>query len=89
MSLIDTPAQIYDLSEGGCFVNSTQEQGEGREVMLEINLPGEGWITVKAETLYTRSGFGFGARFLEMDGETQAKLSREIHRLTILDIHGR
>jgi len=81
VSLIDTPVQIYDLSEGGCFVNSMQEQQEGREVELEITLPTEGAIRVTGVTLYARPGFGFAARFTHVDADTMAKLSRELARL--------
>jgi PilZ domain len=81
ISLIDTPVQIYDLSEGGCFVNAMQEQKEGREVELEIVLPTEGPIRVTALTLYARQGFGFAARFNHLEPETQAKLVRELERL--------
>jgi hypothetical protein len=81
IGLIETPVQIYDLSEGGCFVNSMQEQTEGREVTLEIVLPHEGRITVTALTLYSRPGFGFAARFTKIDDDAMAKLARELDRL--------
>lgn len=81
IGLIETPVQIYDLSEGGCFVNSMQEQAEGREVELEISLPSEGPIHLKAQTLYSRPGFGFAARFTQVAPEARAKLSQELDRL--------
>jgi len=81
VSLIDTPVQIYDLSEGGCFVNSMQEQQEGREVELEITLPTEGTIRVTGVTLYARAGFGFAARFTQVTPDAMVKLARELARL--------
>jgi hypothetical protein len=81
IGLIETPVQIYDLSEGGCFVNSLQEQAEGREVELEIRLPTEGPVQVTAQTLYSRPGFGFAARFTQVAPEARVKLSRELDRL--------
>jgi hypothetical protein len=81
ISLIDTPVQIYDLSEGGCFVNSMQEQKEGREVELEIVLPTEGPIRVTALTLYSRPGFGFAARFTHVDQDARMRLTDELERL--------
>lgn len=79
--MIDTPVQIYDLSEGGCFVNSMQEQQEGRDVELEINLPNEGMIRVTGLTLYSRAGFGFATRFTQVQPDAQEKLGRELNRL--------
>jgi hypothetical protein len=81
IGLLDVPVQIYDLSEGGCFVNSMQEQREGRDVELEISLPTEGPVTLIAETLYSRSGFGFAARFTQVSPENREKLTRELNRL--------
>ncbi len=81
ISVIDTPVQIYDLSEGGCFVNSMQEQVAGREVVLEIVLPSAGPITVTAQTLYARPGFGFAVRFTDVEPEAWLKLRQELARL--------
>lgn len=58
-----------------------QEQVEGREVELEINLPTEGPIHLTAQTLYSRPGFGFAARFTEVAPQARDKLTREFHRL--------
>lgn len=81
ISVIDTPVQIYDLSEGGCFVNSMQEQPAGREVVLEITLPIGDPITVTAQTLYSRPGFGFAVRFTEVEPEAWLRLRQELERL--------
>ena len=71
---LETPVRIYDLSEGGCFVTSFHEQQPGIRCTLEIDLPYEGWIRLKAETLYVRPGFGFAVRFTEMSQETSERL---------------
>jgi hypothetical protein len=77
---LETPAKIYDLSAGGCFVNAMHDQQPGVEVTLKVNLPGEGWLTIKAETLYRRPG-GFAARFVNVSEETRRRLERAIERL--------
>lgn len=81
LSMIDTPVQIYDLSEGGCFVNSMQEQPAGREVTLEIVLPQEGPVTVTGQTLLTRPGFGFAVRFTQVDPQARVKIRRQLAQL--------
>jgi hypothetical protein len=77
---LETPAKIYDLSAGGCFVNAMHDQQPGVGVTLKVNLPGEGWLTLKAETLYRRPG-GFAARFVDVSEETRRRLERTIERL--------
>ena len=77
----EIPVQFYDLSEGGCFVNSFEEPDAGRIITLTIALPTEGEITVRGETLHNKSGFGFGVRFVEMGDEDRARLKRALDRI--------
>jgi len=78
LGMIDTDVQIYDLSQGGCFVTSTQEPEQGKALMLEIDLPHEGRITVHAKTLYCRAGFGFAAQFINLTEETRLRIERAL-----------
>lgn len=82
LALADTPVLIYDLNLGGCFVNSMHEQQRGSTLVLKIDLPHEGWITVNATTVYHRPGFGFAVRFFDVDVETGARLIRSLDALT-------
>src|SRR4051812_24187526 len=59
---LETPVQLYDLSRGGCFINSMHQQKPGVKLNLKIELPYEGWISVKAETLDRRGELGFAVR---------------------------
>ena len=57
------------------------EQERGVVVMLKVQLPDEGTLELKAETLYRRPGFGFGVRFIDMDDQTRARLARALEAL--------
>ena len=78
---LDTPVRIYDISEGGCFVNSSHEQKLGITIALEIDLPFEGTISLKAETLYKKPGFGYAVRFIEMSEDATARLHSALDQL--------
>jgi hypothetical protein len=78
---LETPLSIFDLSVGGCFVNSMHEQTPGVRFTMKIQLPRVGTITLKAETLYLRSGFGFAVRFVDVDDETAGLLERALQAL--------
>ena len=78
---LETPVQLYDLSRGGCFINSMHQQQPGVKVLLRIDLPYEGWITVNAETLYRRDEFGFAVRFVDVNEEAQARLDRSLQAM--------
>ena len=75
------PLRIHDLSEGGCLIQAYHDQAPGQRFTLEIELPYEGWISVEAETLYIRGGYGFAVKFIDIPSDTQEKLARVIHRL--------
>jgi hypothetical protein len=75
-----TPVLIYDLNLGGGFVKFNEEQPSSATLMLKIDLPIEGPITVNAEAVY-RDGAGVAVRFVAMDGDTTDRLTRNIEAL--------
>jgi len=78
---LDMAVEIYDLSEGGCFVNSFHEPPEvGKRLKLRIDLPGQPSITVDAETCYARPG-GYAVRFESLSEGTRRQLRETIERL--------
>ena len=81
VGVLHTPVSIYDISLGGCFVNAMHEQVPGIVVTLEVQLPGEGTLEMRAKTLYRRPGFGFAVRFIDMDDQKQARLARALQAL--------
>ncbi|HQZ37487.1 MAG TPA: PilZ domain-containing protein [Vicinamibacterales bacterium] len=81
LSVLETPVRIYDISLGGCFVNAMHEQVQGIVVTLRIQMPGEGWLELKAETIYRRPGFGFAVRFVDMTDELNRRLERALGTL--------
>lgn len=82
---LTVPVHIHDLSAGGCLIQAYHEQGPGRRFTLEIDLPYHGWIRVEAESLYTREGYGFAARFVEMSDDVRHHLDEVIWRLLSKD----
>lgn len=80
---LDTPVRIYDLSQGGCFVNAIHQQRTETRMVLKIDLPAEGTISVKAEMVYVRPDFGFAVRFVEVDADTDARLRRTVDALSL------
>jgi hypothetical protein len=47
-------------------------------LLLKIDLPAAGWITVNAETLNRRGEFGFAVRFIDISDEAAARLDRAL-----------
>ena len=83
---LDTPRTqvlIYDLNLGGGFVNFGDEQPTGATLRLKIDLLREGPITVNAEAVY-RDTSGIAVRFVDLDRDAAARLTRTIDALTEL-----
>ena len=80
--LLDTPQRICDLSLGGCFVNSTHKQPDRSRLVLKIDLTQEGTVTLNAEMVHHRPGFGFAVRFVDVDADTSARLVRTVETVT-------
>jgi hypothetical protein len=75
-----TPVLIYDLNLGGGFVNFGERKLTGATLTLRIDLPREGPIMVNAEAVY-RDTTGVAVRFVNLDRDTAARLSRTIDAL--------
>lgn len=80
---LPTPLRIHDLSAGGCLVECYYDVASGRRITLQIDLPGEGWITVEAETLHPRDNVGFAVRFAELSDANRRRIERTIERLLV------
>ena len=76
-----TPVLIYDLNLGGGFVNFGEQQPTDATLRLKIDLPREGPIMVNAEAVY-RDVSGIAVRFVDLDRDSAARLTRTIDALT-------
>lgn len=81
LGALTTDLHIHDLSIGGCLIESFHEVAPGRRLKLEIELPGEGWLALDAETLYNRTDYGFAVKFVDPPPSALAVLERVILRL--------
>ncbi len=75
LGLIDTPIVISDLSEGGCFLDSLVDAETGCRLRLGVAVPGGEWITVSAEVVHGRPGFGFAVRFVDVSEVARVALA--------------
>jgi len=48
-----------------------------------MELPFVGWVTVEAESLYMREGYGFAAKFVDVSDEVRGKLEEAVRRLLL------
>jgi hypothetical protein len=76
----DIPVRIYDLTPQGCLVEMSFGTLSGRDIRLQIDLPGEGWTVVHCETLHIAGHNAFAVKFIRLDEETRTRIGRAIDR---------
>ena len=80
LGLRKTPIQVFNLNLGGGFISFTEEQPAGSTLVLTIDLPQEGRITVQAETIY-RDPSGIAVQFVYLDSDAAGRVARAVERV--------
>src|SRR5678815_2651948 len=69
-------AQITDLSEGGCYLDTVGEVMAGEIVAFRVLLPDGDWLYLEGEVRHHHHGRGFGVQFVELNEEQTENLLR-------------
>src|SRR5215211_76008 len=69
-------AQITDLSDGGCYLDTVGEVMVGEIVAFRVSLPDGDWVYLEGEVRHHRHGRGFGVQFVDLNEEQVEKLLR-------------
>lgn len=75
------PARITDLSEGGCFVDTTGESCIGEQLTFRVRLPDGSWLELTGEVAHYHVPVGFGLRFSNLTDEQREQLRAFIEHL--------
>ena len=75
------PARITDLSEGGCFVDTTGEAVTGERLTFRVQLPDGNWLELTGEVAHHVWPVGFGLRFVDLSEEQRERLLSFIEHL--------
>jgi hypothetical protein len=77
------PIRIYQLNAGGCLVECDDAVTIRGRFHVQIDLGGEGWISVEADRAYSVEHFGFVVTFVRMSDANRARIERTIERQTV------
>jgi hypothetical protein len=75
------PARITDLSEGGCFVDTTGESYIGEQLTFRVQKPDGTWLELNGEVAHQHIPVGFGLRFSNLTDEQIKELRAFIEQL--------
>jgi hypothetical protein len=69
-------ARVYDLSLGGCYVETLGQVDRGERIRFEIELPSGRWLRLEGEVMYAQPNMGFGLRLLNLSGTDRDMLAQ-------------
>src|SRR6185503_14158726 len=69
-------AQITDLSEGGCYLDTVGEVMVGEIIAFRVLFPDGDWLYLEGEVRHHRHGMGFGVQFVDLNEEQRENLLR-------------
>jgi len=69
-------AQITDLSEGGCYLDTVGEVMAGEIVAFRVLFPDGDWLYLEGEVRHHKHGRGFGVQFVDLNEEQLTNLAR-------------
>jgi hypothetical protein len=73
-------ARIWDLSEGGCYIDALNDQREGETLSVTIDLP-EGCVRATGRIVYFVHNQGFAVQFLSIDPSSVQPLKQAVDRM--------
>jgi hypothetical protein len=80
LGVTDVPVRVFDLTLDGCLVELSFGTLSGRNIRLQVDLPGEGWTLLQCETLHIAGDNAFAVKFVQMDAEIRGRIWRAIDR---------
>lgn len=69
-------AQITDLSDGGCYLDTVGEVMVGEIVAFRVLLPDGDWLYLEGEVRHHKHRRGFGVQFVDLNEEQLTNLAR-------------
>lgn len=68
--------RTYDISAGGCSLETSVQAAPGEPVELELRLPDGATLTLSCEVVHRMPGAGLAVRFLDVSVEQRQTLTR-------------
>jgi hypothetical protein len=79
-SLEQHSLHTYDVSLGGCYLDSLEQVSVGQLVHFEIQLSTEAWMPLHAQVVHHKPYIGCGLKFLGLTQTEKDLLARTIER---------
>ncbi len=78
VGLLDFKLRVYDLSAGGCLIDSLTEITSEQPIRLRIALPDGNSVTVRGQIKLPPRDIGYAVRFVDLDASTREMIERAL-----------
>ena len=76
--LLEFKLRLYDLSAGGCLVDSVTVVTTERAIQLRLDLPDGHSVTVCARIVLPPRDIGYAVRFVDLDAPAREMIERSL-----------
>ena len=70
--------RLYDLSVGGCLIDSLTAVTTQHPIRLRITLPDGNTVTVRGQVVLPPRDIGYAVRFIDVDAQTGEMIERAL-----------
>jgi hypothetical protein len=78
VGLLEFKVRLYDLSVGGCLIDSLTAVTAQHPIRLRITLPDGNAVTVRGQIVLPPRDIGYAVRFIDLDAETRGTIERAL-----------
>lgn len=78
IGLLDFKLRIYDLSVGGCLIESLTEITSEQPIRLRLALPDGNSVTIRGQIKLPPRDIGYAVRFVDLDDSTRATIEQAL-----------
>ena len=78
VGLLEFKLRLYDLSVGGCLIDSLTAVTAQHPVRLRITLPDGNTVTVRGQVVLPPRDIGYAVRFIDLDARTREMIEQAL-----------
>ena len=83
MGLLEFKVRVYDLSAGGCLIDSPTPITTEHPIRLRIALPDGNFVIVRGEVTLPLRDVGYAVRFIDLDQSTRHRIEQALEYVQI------
>jgi len=83
MGLLEFQVRVYDLSAGGCLIDSPTPITTEQPIRLRLALPDGNFAIVRGQVTLPLRDVGYAVRFIDLDEATRRRIEQALEHVQI------